>query len=122
MEQEWQRLLFFGAAQGHDDLIGHALKNGADLEAINEQGCTPLLLAVLYGHAATVSHLLYRGANVHATTPKGETAVSLAAINGHSSVVKLLMAHGADRKQKKPAATSKEEWPSAGSLKAKASG
>ncbi len=100
MEEDWQRLLFFGAAQGYEDLIGVALGNGADIEAQNEHGFTPLLLAAVNGHAATVRRLLYAGANVRAT-PQGQTALILASQQGHTDVLRALLSYGADRKRKR---------------------
>jgi ankyrin repeat protein len=103
MEMEWQRLLFFGAAQGYEDIMGIALKNGADMEADGGSGFTPLLLAAANGHAATVRRLLVAGANVRAVTPDGRTALMLASQQGYADVLKVLLAYGADRKPERKA-------------------
>lgn len=81
-----------------DDLeIAEALiAAGADVNAANELGATPLQLACINGSAAMVSRLLARGARANdAVTTTGATALMACARSGSVEAVRALLAHGA---------------------------
>jgi ankyrin repeat protein len=67
------------------------LKVGGDVNAADEDGMTPLLLASERGHASVVNTLLDSEANVEARDVRGRTALHLASIGGHVDVVRLLL-------------------------------
>ncbi|KAF3271856.1 hypothetical protein TWF128_000384 [Orbilia oligospora] len=70
---------------------------GADIEAKDEEGGTPLLWAALNGHKAVVRLLVDNGADLEAKDGINErTPLCWAALNGHDAVVKLLIDEGAD--------------------------
>ena len=58
------------------------LDKGADIEARDEQGQTPLVRAATYGQDRIVRLLLDKGANIEATDPDGATALINAACGG----------------------------------------
>jgi ankyrin repeat protein len=79
------------------------LEKGANLEARDEQGFTPLLFAASYGGTAMVKLFLEKGAKIEARNSSGQTALIGAACNCMSidmpstgDAARLLLAHGAD--------------------------
>ncbi|HVV72641.1 MAG TPA: ankyrin repeat domain-containing protein, partial [Verrucomicrobiae bacterium] len=73
-----------------------ALKNGADLQARDEQGNTLLMAAALNADAEMLETLIDAGADVNAVSPAGATALLRAAT--FEDKTRLLLAHGADVK------------------------
>ena len=69
---------------------------GADVNAPNAEGLTPLHEAAIHGHAGVVEALVAAGADVNAPNAKGGTPLHEAAIHGHADVVEALAAAGAD--------------------------
>ncbi|WP_242342155.1 ankyrin repeat domain-containing protein [Anaeromyxobacter terrae] len=65
------------------------LHHGADLEAVNVNGATPLTLAATMGHARLVRLLLAHGADVNATDRAmgDSTALIIAVRNGNGAMV-----------------------------------
>lgn len=72
------------------------LNLGADVDARDKQGRTPLHDACLKGHDATVKLLLDRGAKVNARDENGATPLHDAALGGSAKVIALLLAHKGD--------------------------
>ncbi len=56
-------------------LIRRELSNGANLNEKNEDGYTPLLLAVKSGHKRIVELLIAKGADVNAKDTRGATSL-----------------------------------------------
>jgi ankyrin repeat protein len=85
-----------------DDLEGVVLlvRGGADVNAANDLGVTPLELACT--NAAIARALLDAGANANQPLPTGETPLMTAAGTGDAAVVAALLAHGADPNAKEP--------------------
>ncbi len=86
-------------AAHRDDLETAALllDAGADVNAANDLGVTPLVLAIVNGNAAMVDTLLAARANANvAALSTGETPLMAAARTGHATIVRALLAHGAD--------------------------
>ena len=85
--------LHAAAQAGHKDIVGCLLACGAELEAVDRDGKTPLLVAAGEGHADVVRALLEAGADKEATNHSGETPLLLAALSGClPSVLRLLEA------------------------------
>jgi len=98
--------LLAAAGLGEAATLKDLIARGADVNAKDKTGDTPLTLAAANGHLETVALLLERGAAVDGKSEKkscdrtgcsvGQTALSLAAGAGHLEIVKRLIAKGAD--------------------------
>jgi ankyrin repeat protein len=76
--------------------IKDLLAKGADVNAKDDDGGTPLLIAVTLGNKEIAALLIANGADVNAKDPRGTTPLHGAALRGHKEIVKLLIAKGAD--------------------------
>lgn len=65
-------------------------KKGADVEARDASGCTPLLIAAQYGQVDVVAYLLKHGARIQAVDTSKDTALHWAAYKGSIQVCGLL--------------------------------
>jgi ankyrin repeat protein len=72
------------------------IAGGADVNAPDWRGFTPLMWAAATGNLPLVEELLQRGARVDARARDGSTALVLAASNGYIETVRLLLSRGAD--------------------------
>jgi uncharacterized protein len=98
-------VLGFAASQGAPECAKVLLRYGAELNATNEDGDTPLALAACECGAATPPNtssvlklLLQRGADIDHQNQEGETALMIAADRGNLVGVKLLLSDGANPK------------------------
>ena len=66
------------------------IEKGADIDARDREGHTPLMLAAIYGCNQTVQALLEGGANPALKTPTGNTANLYAENNDHPLASALL--------------------------------
>lgn len=82
--------LHAAVAGRHTDIALALLRHGADPNAVQQGGWTPLHQAADHGDAALVRALLDAGASSSATNDAGVTAKSLAEQKGHAEVIALL--------------------------------
>lgn len=82
--------LHSAVAGNHAQLAEALVEAGANVNATQHGGFTPLMGAAQNGNAALVAFLLERGANMAARTEDGRDAYALAAEENHESVLKLL--------------------------------
>src|SRR5947209_16504425 len=72
------------------------IQAGANSQAANRTGATPMFLAAQNGSAAMIEKLLAAGADPNAPVlSHGETALMMAARTGSVAAVKMLLDHGA---------------------------
>jgi cytohesin len=72
------------------------LDKGADVNVTDEEGCTPLIWAVLAGSVEAVELFLARGADPNCKNSDGETPMHITALTGNLEIAKLLIDAGAD--------------------------
>ena len=88
--------LFRATVEGNADMVRSLLSSpGAEVNATNERGNTPLLEAARYGHEDICRLLIAAGADVKAKDKDGKTALMLAVQNNHDDVVRVLKQAGA---------------------------
>jgi len=84
-------LIFASENNEDDEIVDILLINGANVNAINDDGDTAIILAAAYGNEEIVKLLLKKGAtNVNAKNKYGVTALKAATRNHRTGVVKLL--------------------------------
>lgn len=67
------------AVCGDHEMTMHLIKTGWDLNAMDDCGCTPVLLAVKHQYHKTVFVLIAAGANIYFCNKKGENVLSVIA-------------------------------------------
>jgi len=89
----------FGA---HPEVAEFLLSKGADVNAREKNGATPLIIAAMGGkieidgQGGVVALLLAHKADINAKSANGMTALHVAALVGHADAVRLLLAKGAN--------------------------
>ena len=83
------------AANCHDEVIELLIDWGADVNASDLTGLTPLMGASIGGHAEAARVLLERNARVNAATVDGRTALMYSSMFRHKQVCLTLIAAGA---------------------------
>jgi len=79
------------AHEGSAEMVALLLEFGADVEASNSQGCTPLALAAIRGHIDVVRLLVGAGASLGHTDTAGQCPLVHAARNGRMNVAGFLL-------------------------------
>jgi ankyrin repeat protein len=83
-------------AAGDPTEVRRLLSVGADVNAKNDYGSTPLHWASLRGHVQVFKELLDHGANIEAKNAGGDTPLHDASWRGHLPAVKALLSGGAN--------------------------
>ncbi|CAD7704114.1 unnamed protein product [Ostreobium quekettii] len=95
--------LISAAQEGNLEEVQRLLEQGADIEATNSAGATPLIEASYGGHIEVVRHLLggprVQGANVSAQDALGFSSLHCAAQEGYLVIAKDLLVAGAPVEQ-----------------------
>jgi ankyrin repeat protein len=87
--------LFRATIEGNTDMVRSLLSSpGADINARNERGSTPLLEAARFGHDDICRVLIASGADLKAKDNDGKTALMLAIQGNHTDVVRVLKEAG----------------------------
>ena len=96
---EADRALIDATEAGDIESIKQHLAAGADVNATDEVGWTPLHHAIIFNEKnqmKIVELLIDKGADVNATDEVGRTPLHYASANGHKEVAELLISKGAD--------------------------
>ncbi|MBD8700456.1 ankyrin repeat domain-containing protein [Sphingomonas sp. CFBP 13714] len=92
-----QQLLFEAARLGRMDMIDPLLKAGADINAYDERGFTPVILAAYNGQLATVDALIGKGADAcRPDRDQGNSAQMGVAFKGEDAIAARLLKAGCD--------------------------
>ena len=92
-------LRFAAKSSGNIEAAKQAIDDGADVNAKDKRGRTPLLFAAIGGHKEIAEILIAKGADVSPKSPEykaGITPLHEAAFHGHKEIVELLINKGAD--------------------------
>ena len=89
--------LFRAARNGDIASARQQLKNGADVNARDDEGETPLFPAISFGGLELAELLITNGADVNARDNDGETPMHHAAFGGDKKAFVLLIKYGADQ-------------------------
>ncbi|MCI5146631.1 MAG: ankyrin repeat domain-containing protein, partial [Candidatus Electrothrix sp. AR3] len=81
---------------GNTAAVQALVEKGADLNAQNSYGDTPLMIAARYGYIDIIQVLLNKGADVDTKNKSDWTALMLAARYNHADIVQALLDKGAD--------------------------
>ncbi len=88
--------IFEAARIGDAQTVEQLLASGADVNAPDDQGMTPLWVAAGNGRADIVRLLIERGADVNASGKRGRTPLHVAFHYGYAGIARLLIEKGAD--------------------------
>lgn len=90
--------LLRAASAGNADTVRTLLASpNVDVNGIDENGNTPLILAARFGHDKVVTAFLIAKADVKTKNNEGKTALMLAAEGGHDETVRALTQAGAGK-------------------------
>lgn len=87
--------LLQAAYEGDAGQVQQLIRNGADVNATNAFGATPMAEAAKRGDTAVLRLLLKAGADPESANAEGQTALMTVARTGNVEAAKLLLAHGA---------------------------
>lgn len=87
----------FASLNGNAEILQLLLRAGANGDAEDLSGWTPLFYAVQRGDLASIKVLVQIGANINKKDSVGATPLAHAANLGHVAMVKELLDHGADQ-------------------------
>lgn len=82
--------------KGFVEVVSNNIKNGSNIDIQDNEGLTPLMLAVANNHIDVVRLLLSNNANVEIKDNDGQTALMLASLNGYYEIANLLIENGAN--------------------------
>lgn len=93
---EFSRPGFFHALQqGNDAAVQLFLRAGYNVDVCDENGWTPLMVALFVGRESTARLLIQHGASAISSDPQGYGPLHWAALQGFAGVVDLLVERGA---------------------------
>ncbi|KAI8817707.1 ankyrin repeat-containing domain protein [Fimicolochytrium jonesii] len=80
---------------GQASITRYLISVAANINAVDDDGCTPLVYAIRAGHADCVEILIENGATVEPISSTAPIPLSIACEHGHSQIVMLLLSKGA---------------------------
>jgi hypothetical protein len=96
-DHEYQyNAIHMASKNGHGLALKKLIKLGADINAVNTEGSTPLMEAANSGKSECVEILVEKGANVNKQNKKGQTALMEAAMYGREGIANILLKADAD--------------------------
>jgi ankyrin repeat protein len=95
-QEDLNRELLDAAREGKTSTVKDLLDRGAQVDARDKYGSTPLHRAAIHDHTDIARLLLDRGAEVDARDRDGQTPLHWAARNDHTDIARLLLDRGAE--------------------------
>ncbi|WP_080793780.1 ankyrin repeat domain-containing protein [Corynebacterium pacaense] len=92
-----------GGAEAAAQLAGY-IDNGVDVDIMNQDGNTLVMLAAYNGHTDVLGVLLDRGGDVNRLNDRNQSPLAGAVFKKEDAVIDLLMDHGADPLAGRPSA------------------
>lgn len=90
-------ILHWAALQAKEDLVNHLISfNQSELDAEDDTGTTPLLLATLKGNLNIVRSIHKKGADINKKNWRGHSCIQYACSRGYKDIVLYLLSNGAD--------------------------
>ena len=83
--------MHYAAFEGHAGVVDLVLEVGSRVDATDNDGRSPLLLASQEGHVDAVKRLIRAGSNVNQKSLDGKTPLRAAALDDHTDVVCVLL-------------------------------
>jgi ankyrin repeat protein len=80
----------------YTEIVNLVLERGADIEATNKAGRTPLMLAILIKDQEMFEFLLKKGANIEAKDKEGNTPLMMAGKKEFVEAIEILLIKGAN--------------------------
>jgi ankyrin repeat protein len=97
LNSDGEELLIQAGADGwHAGDVTAAVTSGADLDAIDGNGCGSVCNAARYGNMETMESLILGKCDVNTCNPKMQSAIWIASRNGQMQCLARLIAHGGD--------------------------
>lgn len=84
--------------QADRDVIDFLVKQGAELDLPDEQGNTPLHIAILNGHRVNAKYLVKKGADIDLADRSGRTPLEMAIERNEVDIERMLRQFGASTK------------------------
>lgn len=91
-----ETVVHFLAVEGFTEALKFLAESGADVNAVNEFGDSPLIDVVVLGNTEAVQVLMRHGANPNANSVTRNNPLDCAVRSGNVALVGLLLAFGAD--------------------------
>ena len=92
--------IHWAASSGHVPVVDLLLEAGVQIDAMDNKGCSPLIISSQYGQTNMTGYLLGRGARYQLVDREGDNALHWAAFKGNSNMVQMLIYSGFNPKQR----------------------
>ncbi|KAL8562189.1 hypothetical protein ACOMHN_005174 [Nucella lapillus] len=99
MDQLGSRPIHWAAVKGQIAVADILIQTGVSVDALDNKGCTPLIVACQYCQTTLAGYLMGKGARLQLTDLDGDNALHWAAFKGHSELLPLLFYTGFDPRQ-----------------------
>ncbi|HCB64047.1 MAG TPA: hypothetical protein DEP20_01595, partial [Fusobacteria bacterium] len=93
------------ALNGRKEVCELLMEKGAEVKAVNKDGCTALMLGALNGSKKVCKLLFKNGANINSVDSEGRTLLMYAVLSGQREICELLIDKGLDVNS-----VSKDKW------------
>ncbi|KAI8989477.1 26S proteasome non-ATPase regulatory subunit 10-like protein [Pilobolus umbonatus] len=94
-DEDCRGALHWASSGGHVDIVVYLLNKGVSINAQDDAGWTPLMIAVSAGHTDVVRTLLEKGADVSLENQIGQSALHYAASKNRTEICRLLLEYKA---------------------------